>query len=49
MPHSSKKLCNLQATSALTSKFILTTEIIRGSFRTVPANLPGRPYAGRYP
>jgi hypothetical protein len=41
-------LHNLQATQALNSIFILTTEIIRGYFSPVPANLPGRPFAGRH-
>jgi hypothetical protein len=36
-------LHNLRATTASGNIFILTTEIIRGYFSPVPANLPGRP------
>jgi hypothetical protein len=48
MLHRGTKMLNLQARQALFSIFILTTEIIRGNFPRVPANLPGRPSAGRH-
>jgi hypothetical protein len=48
MLQSSVELHNPEASSALFNKFFLTTEIIRGNFPPVPANLPGRPFAGRH-